>query len=102
MESIWEVVENTSFVIERYRATTISLGYYGDSIFNSLADIAACAVGYLLAMWLPFWVSLTIFAVFETFLLWWIRDSLLLNILMLIHPMDSVKEWQTGFDSRFD
>jgi len=102
MESMWEVVENTSVVIERYRATTISLGYYGDSIFNSLADIAACATGYLLAMWLPVWVSVTIFAASETALLWWIRDSLLLNILMLIYPMDSIKEWQTGLDSRFD
>jgi len=102
IESLWEVIENTSFVIERYRATTISLGYYGDSILNSLADIAACAAGFLLAMWGPVWFSVTIFVFFEAALLWWIKDSLLLNILMLIYPMESIKEWQMGFDSRFE
>jgi len=96
VEAVWEVIENTSLVIERYRATTISLGYYGDSILNSLADIGACTLGYLLAMWLPVWVSAAIFVAVEATLLWWIRDSLLVNILMLIRPLESIKEWQMG------
>lgn len=96
MEAAWEVIENTSLVIERYRVGTISLGYYGDSIANSMADIMACAAGYLLALWLPVWVSVAIFVALEAGLLWWIRDSLLLNILMLIRPLESVKDWQMG------
>lgn len=96
LESAWEVIENTSLVIERYRTATISLGYYGDSIANSMADIAACAGGYLLAMWLPVWASITIFCSLEAALLWWIRDSLLLNILMLIYPFEAIKDWQMG------
>lgn len=96
MEAGWEVIENTKIVIERYRETTISLGYYGDSIANSLSDIAACAVGYGLALWLPVWLSIVIFFSVEAALLWLIRDSLLLNILMLVRPMQSVEEWQAG------
>jgi hypothetical protein len=95
-ESFWEIVENTSMVIERYRETTISLGYYGDSIANSIADIAACALGFGLAIWLPVWGSIALFFGIEGFLLWWIRDSLLLNILMLLWPLESVRNWQGG------
>ena len=94
IESLWEIIENTSIVIERYRETTISLGYYGDSIFNSIADIAACALGFGLAIWLPVWGSIALFLGIEGFLLWWIRDSLLLNILMLLWPLESVRNWQ--------
>lgn len=95
IESVWEIIENTNFVIERYRETTISLGYYGDSIFNSLADIAACAFGFVLAMRLPVWGSVVLFFGIEGFLLWWIRDSLLLNIIMLIWPLEGVRTWQS-------
>ena len=96
IEAVWEVIENTSIVIERYREATISLGYYGDSILNSLTDIVACAFGYLLAMTLPVWVSCALFVGVESALLWWIRDSLVLNIIMLIRPIDAIREWQKG------
>jgi hypothetical protein len=96
MEAVWEVIENTKMVIERYRDTTISLGYYGDSIANSLTDIVACGAGYLLALWLPVWLSISILLAVEALLLWCIRDSLLLNILMLIRPIESIKDWQGG------
>jgi hypothetical protein len=96
IEAFWEVIENTSIVIERYRETTISLGYYGDSILNSATDVIACASGYLLAMWLPAWVSALLFVGLETTLLWWIRDSLVLNIIMLISPSEAIKGWQQG------
>ena len=94
IEAVWEVIENTSIVIERYRETTISLGYYGDSILNSLTDIIACAFGYLLAMWLPVWFSVVLFVGLESALLLWIRDSLVLNIIMLIYPIEAIREWQ--------
>lgn len=94
LESFWEVIENTSAVIEKYRESTIALGYYGDSILNSVGDIAACAAGYALAMYLPFWGSLAGFFLVEALLVWWIRDSLLLNILMLLWPLDGVRTWQ--------
>lgn len=94
LESAWEVLENTDAVIERYRAATISLDYYGDSVANSLGDIVACMVGYLAAGVLPVAVSLLGFFVIDAVLLWWIRDSLLLNVLMLVHPLETVKQWQ--------
>lgn len=95
-EAAWELFENTDFVIERYRDATISLDYFGDSIINSLGDIVACAVGYLAAMAFPVWASAASFAAIEVLLLLWIRDSLLLNILMLVWPIDAIKSWQMG------
>ncbi len=94
-EAAWEIIENTDFVIDRYRETTISLDYHGDSVLNSLADIVACAVGYGFALVAPVWASVALFAGIEVLLLAWIRDSLLLNILMLLWPLDAVYDWQT-------
>ena len=96
IESSWEVGENTQYVINRYREATISLDYFGDSIINSLADIFCCGLGFLIAMRLRFWRSLALFVMTEVILLFWIRDSLILNIIMLIAPIDAIKQWQTG------
>src|SRR5688572_23365409 len=97
IESSWEVAENTTYVINRYRETTVSLDYYGDSIANSISDIVCCGLGFWIAYKLRFWWSLALFVVVEVVLLFWIRDSLLLNILMLLWPIEVVKQWQTGF-----
>lgn len=94
VEAGWEVLENTNYIIEKYRANTASLDYFGDSIWNSVGDVLACAVGFWVAVKVGWWRSLIFFALVELGLLIWIRDSLLLNILMLLFPMDSVKDWQ--------
>ena len=96
IEGSWEVVENTDYVINRYREATISLNYYGDSILNSLSDILCCGLGFLIAYNLRFWKSLALFLSTEIVLIAWIRDSLLLNIVMLIYPLDAIKHWQSG------
>ena len=96
IESSWEVVENTNYIINRYREATISLDYYGDSILNSLADIVCCGLGFLIAYKIRLWWSLAVFVLMELILLFWIRDSLLVNILMLVWPVDGVKQWQGG------
>ena len=96
IEAVWEVAENTNAVIELYRQNTASLDYFGDSIFNSVGDVLACAAGFFIAYKLGWKRSLFFFLLTEIVLLFWIRDSLLLNILMLIYPLDSVKSWQTG------
>lgn len=92
----WEILENSNFIIEKYRANTASYDYFGDSIVNSIADVAACAFGFWVALKLGLWKSFAFFFMVELFLLLWIRDSLLINILMLIYPLDSIKEWQSG------
>lgn len=97
IESSWEVVENTNYVINRYRETTISLNYFGDSIANSLSDIVCCGLGFLIAYKIGRWWSLAVFTIMEIVLLVWIHDSLLLNILMLIWPVEGLKHGQTGF-----
>jgi hypothetical protein len=97
IESTWEVLENTNYIIDRYREATISLDYYGDSIINSFFDILCCGVGFAIAYKVRLWWSLAVFVIAEVVLLFWIRDSLLLNILMLIYPLEGVKSWQTGF-----
>jgi hypothetical protein len=96
LEMAWEVLENSSFIIERYREATISLDYYGDSVANSVMDITSCAAGYLVARKLGFRLSLAVVAVTELGLLITIRDCLALNVLMLIYPVDIIKDWQMG------
>lgn len=95
-ECAWEVLENSNYIVEKYRENTASLDYFGDSIFNSFGDVVACAIGYAIAVRLGLLRSLFFFFTVEALLLIWIRDGLLLNILMLVYPLDSVKEWQLG------
>ena len=95
-ESAWEVLENTPMVIDRYRANTIALDYYGDSILNSLADIAAMAAGFALAARLPVAVIVLLTLIMEVGVGWWIRDNLTLNIIQLLYPLESIKRWQQG------
>ncbi len=96
LESVWEVFENSAFVINRYRTATVSLGYQGDSIVNSLGDITACALGFVIAWRLGWRRSAVVFLVTEAVLLLWIRDSLLLNVVMLLYPIEAIKIWQLG------
>lgn len=95
-EAAWEIFENSTYVIEKYRENTASLDYFGDSIMNSIGDLIACSVGFWIATKLGRWRSLAFFIAVEILLLLWIRDGLLLNILMLIHPIDAIKAWQTA------
>ena len=96
LECLWEVVENSAIVIERYRRGTIALGYEGDSILNSLGDVASCGLGLLLARRLPVRWSVALFLVVEVALLVLYRDNLLLNLIMLLHPSEAIKSWQSG------
>ena len=94
IESAWEVIENTDMVIRRYRAATISLHYFGDSIVNSMGDIAACIAGLMLAWLLPARLSILFVVLLELILALWIRDNIALNVLMLIHPIRAIERWQ--------
>lgn len=96
LEALWEVVENAPFIIQRYREGTIGLGYEGDSILNSVADLACCAAGFWLARRLGWKWSAVVFVVTELVLLAWVRDNLTLNVLMLTFPVESIKAWQMG------
>jgi hypothetical protein len=95
-ECVWEVLENSAFVINRYREGTAALGYTGDSVWNSLGDVVACVAGYLVAMWLGWRRTLMLFAAIELGMIVWIRDSLLLNVVMLVYPLEAIKAWQTA------
>jgi hypothetical protein len=96
VESGWEVLENSKAVIERYRTATFSLDYFGDSVANSFGDVLSCALGFFVAHKLAFWRSLFLFLLVEIVLIFTIRDSLLINIVMLIRPIEAIKMWQTG------
>ena len=94
LETAWEVIENTDTVIQRYRAETISLNYYGDSIVNSVGDVLACILGFLLASRLPRRAAVATVIVLELVLLVLVRDNLTLNIVMLIYPIRAIRMWQ--------
>lgn len=96
VEAAWEILENTDWIINRYREVTISLDYYGDSVVNSVADILAMLAGFWLARVLPVWASVAIVIGFEALTAYIIRDGLALNVLMLLWPLDAVLQWQGG------
>jgi hypothetical protein len=94
LEGAWEVFENTRFVIDKYRTETAALGYTGDTIVNSFGDLMCALAGFMIARKLGLRWSLIVFVVVEIFLILWIRDSLLLQILMLVRPVEAIKLWQ--------
>ncbi len=96
IESVWELAENSPFVIDRYRTATMALGYTGDSVINSMSDIACMVAGFLMARRLPLWASIAICVAFELLTLAVIRDNLTLNVLMLVSPVEAIKHWQAG------
>jgi hypothetical protein len=96
VEAAWEIIENTPMVIDRYREATIALGYTGDSVLNSISDIAMMAIGFLAARRLPLWASILLLLIMEIVPLMIIRDNLTLNVWMLVAPSEAIRAWQGG------
>ena len=96
LEAAWEILENSPFIIDRYRAGTISLNYYGDTIVNSLSDTLSAILGFLFAAWVPPAATIAAGVAIEVGLALAIRDNLALNIVMLVHEVPWIKAWQAA------
>jgi hypothetical protein len=96
IEAAWEVLENSPWIIDRYREATIAVGYNGDSVLNSVFDIIWMLSGFFFAWKMPVWVTVCVAIAFELLALWVIRDNLTLNVLMLVYPVEAIKTWQGG------
>lgn len=96
LEASWEILENSPLIIERYREATMAVGYTGDSIANSVTDVAACLLGYWFSSQFSWRWSVALFVVSEIVMLIIIRDNLTLNVLMLVSPIPAIQEWQSG------
>ncbi|MCF7865288.1 MAG: DUF2585 family protein [Candidatus Pacebacteria bacterium] len=94
LEAGWELLENSPIIINRYREATIAQGYVGDSVLNSVSDIGMVIVGFIIARYAKVWMTILLIVAFEVGCLFWVRDNLTLNVLMLVHPVESVKVWQ--------
>lgn len=94
VEAAWEVLENSPFIINRYREATAALGYTGDSVMNSLSDVLMMALGFVFASRVKPIISLLAVAIMEIGCALWVRDNLTLNIIMLVHPAEAIKHWQ--------
>ncbi|MEP3278923.1 MAG: DUF2585 domain-containing protein [Stappiaceae bacterium] len=96
IEAGWEILENSPLIIDRYREATIALGYTGDSVLNSVFDILWMLLGFFLAARLPVWLTVAIALFFEIFVAFMVRDNLTMNVIMLVWPLDALREWQMG------
>jgi len=96
LEIAWEILENTPWAIQRYREATIALGYTGDSVLNTISDIAMMAFGFLLARKLPLWLTALLAILLELAALVAVRDNLTLNVWMFLFPSDAIRAWQSG------
>ena len=94
VEVAWEVLENSPIIIDRYRAVTIAFGYVGDSVLNSVSDVLAMSLGFLIAARFRLAVSISVVLAIELGLLLMVRDNLTLNIVMLVYPIEAIRRWQ--------
>lgn len=95
LEAGWELLENSPIIIDRYRAVTIAQGYIGDSVLNSVSDVVMAGIGFVISMYSKFWVSVFLIIAMEVGCLFWVRDNLTLNIVMLAYPSETLKNWQS-------
>ena len=90
----WEVIEHTNFVLEAFRATTINVGYLGDTVLNAVSDYAFMMGDFFAAYHLR--VPIVIVGVLGLELTAGVfgRDNLTLSTIQLVAYNETINDWQ--------
>lgn len=90
----WEVIEHTNWVLDAFRATTINVGYHGDSVLNAVSDYVFMMGGFFAAYALR--IPFVIFGVLALELIAGIfgRDNFTLSTIQLVAPIEAIDTWQ--------
>jgi hypothetical protein len=87
IEAVWEIFENSSFIIDRYRQSRAYAGYAGDTIVNSVGDILSMMLGYLFTMrFQGFLPALGLVVALEAALYALAGDNFTISLIRLVLP----------------
>ncbi|WP_106475722.1 DUF2585 family protein [Phytohalomonas tamaricis] len=81
--AIWEMVENTPFVVALFKHSPHAPTYWGDSILNSLGDTLFVMIGFGLATRLSLWAIAALAVALELAVSFAINDGMVLATLRL-------------------
>jgi len=86
IEILWEIFENTPYIINKYRRSNVEIyrDYIGDSVANMVSDTLFTVIGIIMAWYLSFFSIFLLFIGFEVISYVTVGDNLVINIFTLV------------------